>query len=304
MDIVTHALIGATAAAGWLPSQPELACGVVLGNVAPDLDAFSRLGGKQAFIRCHQTYTHSLAAMAAVLLVSVGLHFVSGPVWSMFVLGLAIGMVMHVGLDLTNSYGVQWAWPISRRRTAFDWIFFIDLPALILTIAALGLIGMFGQNMAMLPWVSGIYVGLLFVYVAMRSLIARRAQRLAKESDEAAERTAVIPTTWLPWMFLVCRDLENASQTFALNAITGQQSQARTVATFDAELPAAVSELIEWQAMRALSPYYHAVEQKQSSDEQAIVVRDLRIRNFDTRFGTLTCRLDAEGQIIDKHWEV
>ncbi|EMI56826.1 metal-dependent hydrolase [Rhodopirellula sallentina] len=62
MDIATHALIGSVVAAGTLDSHPALAAGVMVGNVLPDLDAFSRLAGKYAFMRLHQTYTHSLGA--------------------------------------------------------------------------------------------------------------------------------------------------------------------------------------------------------------------------------------------------
>jgi len=70
MDIVTHAMIGMASSAGVMPTHPALACGLVLGNVAPDLDAFSRLGGKHAFLRFHQTYTHSVAAIAVPVLIA------------------------------------------------------------------------------------------------------------------------------------------------------------------------------------------------------------------------------------------
>ncbi len=46
MDIVTHAIIGMATSAGVMPTHPELACGLVLGNVAPDLDAFSLSTGR------------------------------------------------------------------------------------------------------------------------------------------------------------------------------------------------------------------------------------------------------------------
>lgn len=304
MDILTHALIGGASAAGCLPSQPELACGLIFGNVLPDLDAFSRLAGKRAFVRCHQTYTHSVAGVAIVLLLSVGLLASGQLAWSRFVAGLAMGMVMHIGLDLTNSYGVQWAWPLSHRRVAFDWIFFIDLPTLLFTSLALLLVGWFAGNAAVLPWISGIYITVLLAHVAARAGLARRVQRIAQQNDPAAIRIAVIPTTWLPWRFLVCRDHGSTCVTLAFSAIGQQESEKQTVEILDSRLPLSVCELPEWQAMRELSPHYHAVEYSQSGDEATIVGRDLRIRNFDTRFGKLTCQLDATGQVIAKQWEV
>ena len=43
MDIATHALIGTATAAGLSQTHPALAVGIVLGNVAPDLDALNDL---------------------------------------------------------------------------------------------------------------------------------------------------------------------------------------------------------------------------------------------------------------------
>ena len=92
MDIVTHALIGLASSAGLMHTHPALACGLVFGNVAPDLDAFSRLGGKHAFLRFHQTYTHSLAAMLLPFLLAVGLSVVESQVLAESALGFGIGM--------------------------------------------------------------------------------------------------------------------------------------------------------------------------------------------------------------------
>lgn len=120
MDIVTHAMIGMASAAGVMPLHPGLACGLVLGNVAPDLDAFSRLGGKHVFLRFHQTYTHSLAAILAPLVLAAVLWMIHDNFWAEALIGMALGMALHVGLDLTNSYGVRCLWPLSSRRFALD----------------------------------------------------------------------------------------------------------------------------------------------------------------------------------------
>ncbi|MEW4453751.1 metal-dependent hydrolase [Bremerella sp. JC817] len=309
MDIVTHALIGATSAAGLLAWQPELACGVVLGNVAPDLDAFSRLGGKQAFIRFHQTYTHSVAAVALVGLASAGLWIASQTEWSLLLVGIAIGMVMHVGLDLTNSYGVRWAWPFQRSRMALDWIFFIDLPMLLWTLIGLSLVTWAWGNGLWLAWISGGYVAGLLLMITVRGMIAMRARRLAVSlskaaNDRQATRISVIPTTWLPWRFLVCRDWGDACLTSTLNVWQGEEQDVQRIPLHDDAMPAAIEELPPWQAMRELSTFYHAVEKEVENGQTTFVCRDLRIRNYATRFGTLTCQVDAAGQIVRSEWEV
>ncbi len=55
MDVVTHALIGLIGASPFAVSHPVAASCFALGAVAPDLDALSRLFGKRAFMRAHQT---------------------------------------------------------------------------------------------------------------------------------------------------------------------------------------------------------------------------------------------------------
>lgn len=306
---MTHALIGATSAAGLLAWQPELACGVVLGNVAPDLDAFSRLGGKQAFIRFHQTYTHSVAAVAFVSLAAAGLWNASQAEGSLLLLGIAIGMVMHVGLDLTNSYGVRWAWPFQRSRMALDWIFFIDLPMLLWTLIGLSLVAWSWGNGTWLAWISGGYVAGMLLMIPVRGMIAARARRLAvsmsePSGDRPPPRISVIPTTWLPWQFLVCRDWGEACVTSTLDLWRGEERDVQRIPLLDDAMPGTVGELPPWQAMRDLSTFYHAVEQQTENGHTTFVCRDLRIRNYATRFGTWTCQVDAAGQIVRSEWEV
>ncbi len=60
MDIVTHGVMGVVIAAPFAVNHPEAAAAFMMGSVLPDADALSRVGGKRNFLKCHQTYTHSL----------------------------------------------------------------------------------------------------------------------------------------------------------------------------------------------------------------------------------------------------
>jgi membrane-bound metal-dependent hydrolase YbcI (DUF457 family) len=304
MDIVTHALIGLASSAGLMPTHPALACGLVFGNVAPDLDAFSRLGGKHAFLRFHQTYTHSLAAMLLPFLLAVGLSVVESQVLAESALGFGIGMCIHVGLDLTNSYGVRCLWPLSRRRFALDWIFFIDVPIIVLTVFALIATRIFQGEAHYLRAISATYIVLLVLVVAMRGLIARRIRLIESENQRTDFSTAIIPTSFSPFEFLVCRQTDHAIVTSRVNAISGESDDVQQIANLDSSVPSTIQQTREWQVMRELSPHFHAVELKSSDGIDTVVCRDLRIRNFDTKFGTLTCQVDAKGSIISKRWEV
>lgn len=287
-----------------MPTHPALACGLVLGNVAPDLDAFSRLGGKHAFLRFHQTYTHSVAAIFIPLVIAGWLWMLQSEVWWQLAFGFAVGMAMHVGLDLTNSYGVRCLWPFSSKRFALDWIFFIDAPVLLLTTTALILAWMAGTNENQLRVISIVFIALLLLTVVVRGLISGRARRFALNDGTGISQTTVIPTTWSPFRFLVCQKADRGGVAFCLNAITGSKQRVERIQTLDDAAPAAILQTVEWKVMRELSPHYHVVQRSSLEGIETFVCRDLRIRNFDTKFGTLTCRVDQDGQIISKKWDV
>lgn len=297
-------MIGMASSAGVMPSHPALACGLVLGNVAPDLDAFSRLAGKHAFLRFHQTYTHSLAAILFPFLAATWLWVIESQVFAELALGVGLGMCMHIGLDLTNSYGVRCLWPLFRRRFALNWIFFIDVPIIALTIFALIATWLFNGEPSYVQVISGLYIFVLVLVVALRGLIAWRVRQLELRKQRTDFPTAIIPTSLSPFQFLVCRQTDKVIVTSRLNAVSGESTNVQEIAPLDSSVPCAIQQTREWQVMRELSPHYHAVELASSNGIDTVVCRDLRIRNFDTKFGTLTCQVDSDGNIISKRWEV
>lgn len=297
---MTHALIGTASAAGLFSSQPALAVGLVLGNVAPDLDALSRIAGKHAFLRFHQTYTHSAGAIAVVLAVSGGLLIAGLAIWAQLAIGLAIGMMMHVGLDLTNSYGVKCLWPLSQRRFAMDWIFFIDAYVIALCAMMLALQFVFRSKEDVVTGLSIAFVAMLLFYVGLRRGIAAGAKRRLGSANALSASTSVIPTTGALFRFLVCRKTDGFAETFTFDARSGTETERRVVPILDEDVPAAIIGCREWTVMRSLSDFYFCVE----IDGNTYVGEDLRIRNFGTHFGRLECQLGAEGELEKKRWDV
>jgi membrane-bound metal-dependent hydrolase YbcI (DUF457 family) len=121
MDIVTHAAMGAIVAGPFLTEHPLSAGGFMLGSALPDLDALSRLFGKQAFLRWHQTYTHALPLIG--LGTALGWFLVEplGREAQHSILAVGIAMTVHSLLDFSNTYGVKLLFPFTlspRRRTA------------------------------------------------------------------------------------------------------------------------------------------------------------------------------------------
>ena len=135
-------------------------------------------------------------------------------------LGLALGMCFHSVLDFSNTYGITLLAPFSDKRFCREWVFFIDLPVIAVTVAALYVIyselaraKMPGLGLAYA------YVAFLFVYWMVRIVLRRRAGRLAPEGT-----VSLLPTAFIPWKFIGARPLDGEVHLFDLSAVRGRLS--------------------------------------------------------------------------------
>lgn len=298
MDIATHALIGLACAYPLMPHAPLAASCFVLGSVAPDLDAFSRLFGKLAFLRWHQTYTHSLLAVgvgAAVLLLLLQLFLpITGwDRWASIAFGL--GMLVHIGTDVSNTYGTAVFAPFSGRRFCTEWVFFIDAGTISLTLVAL-----VAELLLTWPvWIAAGYVLSLAAYWLLRIYLRNRAAKLAPPAT-----ISLIPSAFDFWNYFGYFLQGDMASTFRLNSITGQirDEQERTI--YDEQSLDQLSALPEFQTMRRLSPAYHVVSRESDGSLLKLRCRDLRVRNFGGLFGELEVCFDHNGLLVKKVFHV
>ena len=111
-----HGMVG-VAVRKWVPTREWLMLGIVLGNLLPDADnlavAAATIGGWPTD-GLHRTFTHSLFTVVAI----VGLFYiVAGATrhrrWGNLGLGLGLGVLMHILLDLVIWFdGVEILWPL------------------------------------------------------------------------------------------------------------------------------------------------------------------------------------------------
>jgi membrane-bound metal-dependent hydrolase YbcI (DUF457 family) len=196
MDIVTHALMGAVIAGPMLPTKPLTATCFFAGSVLPDLDALSRLFGRRAFLRWHQTYTHGLPAIAAAGFIAwlVIPRSFREP-WAGF--ALAAGMLLHVGLDLTNTFGTAVLSPLSPRRYCTEWVFFIDAIVVVATIEALlvqWLVFHFELPGSLI--VTSAYLLLMAIYWVIKAGLYSRAKHKV-----SAGTVSLTPSALVPWCY-------------------------------------------------------------------------------------------------------
>lgn len=98
-----HSMVG-MAVRKWIPDREWLMLGIVLGNLLPDADnlavAAATLTGRSTE-GLHRTFTHSLFTVAAVIIVFYLVAWATKrPRWDNLGLGLGIGILMHILLDL------------------------------------------------------------------------------------------------------------------------------------------------------------------------------------------------------------
>lgn len=111
-----HSMVG-MAVRKWTPDRKWLMLGIVLGNLFPDADniavAVATVMGRSTE-GLHRTFTHSLFFVAAIVIVFYGVAWLSKrSEWGNLGLGLGIGVLMHILLDLLVWFnGVEILWPL------------------------------------------------------------------------------------------------------------------------------------------------------------------------------------------------
>ena len=293
MDIVTHAMMGAVTASAIAEEQPVAAAAFVLGSVLPDLDALSRCFGKRAFLRFHQTQSHGLpnALFAGGLLWILVQALDWYAPWA--AVGLALGMIFHSALDYTNTYGITLFAPFSRRRFCTEWVFFIDAVVIVASVAALLGVWQHQQRYGELGYgVQLVYGTAMLGYWSVKVALRRRGLRLSPPGT-----LSLLPSALVPWHYFGCARQGESIAVFRVDVLGGRIFEEERAAILDARYEAALAGVPEFTTMQCLSPAYHAVESQTSAEGTKLICRDLRTRNFRTRFGQLDLLIDARSVV-------
>jgi membrane-bound metal-dependent hydrolase YbcI (DUF457 family) len=131
-----HAIVGIMARK-WMPKKQWLTLGVVLGNLFPDLDnlavAYATLTQADTY-GLHRTFTHSIfTILAVILLFYLIAALTKNSNWNHFGMGLGVGILMHILLDLILWFnGVELLWPIRYEMNFWSWFVMPDWLKIIL----------------------------------------------------------------------------------------------------------------------------------------------------------------------------
>ncbi len=169
--------------------------GAVIGSNAPDFDGLFRLKGNARYIKNHRGLSHSFPA---VLLWGGGITallalFFPAVSWGHLLFWTFLSVVIHVSIDLFNSYGTQMLRPISEKWIAFHVIHIFD-PYIFIS-----------HMIGFILWASGISPGPLFaaiygsivLYLLLRILIRNSIHKKVQQVAGLKGNYTILPTVSL-----------------------------------------------------------------------------------------------------------
>lgn len=170
-----------------------IALGTIIGSQAPDSDTLYRFSGNPTYIRNHRGWTHSLPMLLIwPTVISACIHLVlpSADFLHLFLWTL-LAVIIHVFIDLFNTYGTQAFRPFSKRWISWDIINIFD--PFIFTSHLAGFL---------LWWLFPSYPGqifaalylLLICYLLWRTWVHRRLLQWVKEKVQEPGEYKVTPT--------------------------------------------------------------------------------------------------------------
>lgn len=212
MDTGSHILIGVSLA-GLAQLDPAVAqhpylsetilAATILGSNAPDFDTVVRLKGYGAYLKTHRGWSHSIPALflwpVVLTLILVGITGFSDD-WFVLFRWILFGVVLHVGLDALNTYGVQCLRPFTKRWVHLDILPIFD--PFLFTVHGVGvaLWGLFGLS----PYVIfPIVYGLTVLYIGVQGW---RHYLLVQRVEEELNIKGIVHVFpgfhWFRWLFV------------------------------------------------------------------------------------------------------
>jgi inner membrane protein len=200
MENLTHSLVGLMLArVGLEKTTPRGTAMMVLAANAPDVDAVFWFGGQLPYLEYHRTYAHSLAFVPLVALLPMLLVRARFS-WRSWIASM-IGVLSHLLLDWTNSYGILLGLPFSSHRFRLDTVNLIDVWVWAILLGAVALTALSrGNIVARRGWAWAALL-LLLAFESVRVVAHDRAvQTMAARLYEGAPplRVTALPEAFNP----------------------------------------------------------------------------------------------------------
>jgi inner membrane protein len=308
MDTGSHLLFGATLTGlafldPGLSGNPLLAhallVSALIGSHAPDFDTVVRLKSYNHYIRFHRGITHSLPAWFLwPAVISLPVAYLFGVMESVGLLYFwtMISVMLHVGLDWLNAYGVQCLRPFDRRWLHLDILPLFD--PLLFT----------GHASALVMWLWGgwppqilfpvVYAGSLLYILFRIAYHNRLILRIKAKYRHSKSNVQLVPgLMWFNGQFIV----ETEGEYFTGSVIRGA-AETRNTYQKERSHPAALATM-EADGVKAFLHFAERVHVNITEKQDGFLVqwRDVRFwHNNKLPFG-VDVRLDHDFQVLREH---
>lgn len=281
MDPVTHGLAGFLVGQAAFRHRRGLpaALAVTAGALAPDVDAIAFAWDRFAVLTYHRGLTHSLVGIPALAAATAALVWLlTGRRGFARLTGLAaLGIGIHILLDLPTAFGTRVLYPLSAQRFRLDLFHVVD-PALT-TILAMGLLAawrwrvhrrlVLGASLAAIT----VYAGLAF---DLRRAAEERFRTAAERLGPPIQQVAILPRLGSP---LVWRGVGVTAGGYlegdvALWSARAQAPRHVRDGSEEAPLPEAVEVLEAVRRYRQFARFPLAVLQRRG-DRRVVAYQDL-----------------------------
>ncbi|NLI60421.1 MAG: metal-dependent hydrolase [Clostridiales bacterium] len=275
MDLITHGAVGL--ALGSLAGGPDiinnpLAIGSFIGSIIPDGDIIYQLKGDYAYLKNHRGPSHSIIMGIIVSLVLAGLlraffndfSFLSIFAWTFG------SYMLHIGLDIFNSYGAKILWPFSQKKIGSGLLLIFD-PVLLISAGII----YFAQSQ---HWarIAG-SIGVFILYLVFRWVLKKRVYMcLLKYFNLGGNQRIVVMPSMLrlfKWDFILYQ--EKRIITGRVSILTKDVEVRDYLERSHSKLENVVMDTKIGRFFKEFSPHYH-VEWTKDGDNHKAVITDLR----------------------------
>lgn len=316
MDNLTHSLTGLMLSrAGFNRRLPRATLLLVTAANLPDIDVVTGLFGSLAYLEHHRGPTHSLLLLPVMAAFPVVLwRWFSGreASWLWAYVASCVGVLSHLLLDWTNTYGIRLLSPLAPTWFRLDSTYIVDAwiwMAFMLALAGPALSRLVSGEIGARPS-SGrgaAWAALLFVlaYDAGRWVLHGRATDIVRGrviENETPLRAYALPSGVNP---LLWTGVAETSRLFATNEIRlwqeGRQDEAEVV--YKPEPGAALTAALESETMRRFLRFCPGPLVRVVPDAAG----GHRVEAIDLRFGTIsnpgfatTVRVNERQQVVEE----
>jgi len=279
LDTLTHGLtgIGLACVVQEIAVTPQtgLVATALIASQLPDIDVALGSKGKVNYIKHHRGFTHSLLLSPFyALLPAFGVWlFTPGSGLGLLYLVSLLSILLHLFLDLLNSYGTKILWPFSKQRYAWDLLMVID-PLIILVFLSGLVLYMLGRGNEFLFFIFPILVLYLLTMYKFRLKAKTYLLKFFKKYKDFALMPPLLG--WRRWNFILFK-----GQVYYLGQIDIFTGQVRIKETLckkkECELVKATKEEPEVQVFLEFARFPWFAKQEKNG-EVLIEWSDLRYR--------------------------